>query len=188
MSVSYEKTIKLNSSLDDIDKIIELTLEELGWCYSKPENNRYESKIEINFKTWGERFTIIVLQNDLLNVRSCLNFGIVDWGKNQENVELFEGSLKKTMSSAIIRNNSTEVKSDNESEFVAKISKFHKLRTADIITEEEHLELKNNAISQFVTQADVPDVESLLICLCKLSENGSLTKEDLIKIKLKLTN
>ena len=93
MGISYEKEISIRCEQKDKHHLIEQALNQIGFAYTKPSDNIYEAKTSLNFKTSGENITIMFGNSDRLKVISRLKIGLVDWGRNKKNIEMFESAL-----------------------------------------------------------------------------------------------
>lgn len=93
MGISYEKEISIRCEQKDKHHLIEQALNQIGFAYTKPSDNIYEAKTSLNVLTFGEKITIMFGNSDQLKVSSRLMLGLVDWGRNKKNIEMFESAL-----------------------------------------------------------------------------------------------
>lgn len=189
MAYSFSKAIQINVKKEDLQQIIISTFSDLRWKYKKINDNYYEASIGMGFSTYGENIFLTVKSNNSLFIESKLKiFQLVDWGKNEKNVVAFEDSLQ-----TIIRNNYgdnvqqfSEIKngiSMNKQFFLEKISKYHRLFDAQMLTEEEFSKNKSELIKKLEDSKQVINTEDLLISLISFKQKNILSKNEIELIK-----
>ncbi|MBI1332835.1 MAG: hypothetical protein JST12_03025 [Armatimonadetes bacterium] len=93
----YESTFSNVPPGTDIRRAVGSALAKMGW---KPtsEGNGYRASTTFSMASWGERITVQFLPGDRsFKIRSQCSFflAVLDWGKNQKNVEKFLDELPR---------------------------------------------------------------------------------------------
>jgi len=192
MSSSFSKKIELETSFDNLNEIIEETFSNLRWRFQRNNNNFYQANINMGFKSWGEDFSVNIISSKELFIKSKLKFGLVDWGKNQNNVRLFEQTFLNNSKYNSINKEAKaideNIRKDSEDTFLAKLTKLNKLFVAQILTKDEFQDKKKELISNFDSTECELSKEDFLLSLIKFKTNNILTQDDIILIKNKLTD
>jgi hypothetical protein len=84
-------------SQDELPAAVKSTFENLGWGYTVPSGNEFQTHISMSGWSWGEELTAKVLRDGVIQVESkCHGYRpqIVDFGKNRANVETFFAQLQ----------------------------------------------------------------------------------------------
>ena len=99
---SFETEVDVTGSRHAIREAVEKTLGHLGFDYSvDEEGNLFTVRRGISWNSWGEDFTVSLVEGSVLLIRStCRPPQIVDWGVNKRNVESFRGVFLKNLSRA----------------------------------------------------------------------------------------
>jgi hypothetical protein len=193
MGNSFSKKIVVNNNVNNLNELVENTFSEMNWRYKKINSNYYEANVNMGMKSWGEDFSVNINSANELIVKSKLKFGLVDWGKNQNNVQIFESTLlnisqltgHNNLNSSIKKNNN--VPPEDES-FINKITKLHKLFIAQILTQEEFQIKKKELISNLDISKMGFNKEDFLISLISLKTNNILSQDEILLIKNNLTD
>lgn len=190
--MSFSKKIELETSLDNINEIIEKTFNTLKWRFKRINNHFYEANTSMGLVSWGEVILVNIISSKELLVKSRLKFGLVDWGKNQKNVHIFVESFFKN--SKFLSNNK-EIKAVDENimkndkaTFLEKLTKLSKLLNTQILTQDEFQEKKKKLISDFDFTKYELDKDDFLISLINVKADNILTQDDITLIKNKLTD
>lgn len=180
MGNSFSKNIRINDA-ERCDEIIQNTFMHLGWRFERTSEYIYQANANMGLKSFGENIRVSV-NKDNLSVESKSKFALIDWGKNQENVDLFE----KTVNKFDNQNNSHQefqTNEKNEENFVTDIIKTYKLFIADILTMEEFENSKRRRINELDMIASEDDVSNFLFSLIELKNKNILTNEEISIIK-----
>ncbi len=183
------KTITLKKCNIELSELVEKTFLNLRWRYKKLGDNHYKASIGMGLKSNGENFTV-VLNDETLFMESKLKFGLVDWGKNRKNIEIFERTLEKIRGQfqLVEINDSLNADSFNHEEFVDKIKKINKLFLAEILTPDEFASKKIDIINSLKEFGNIKNIDDFLISLITLKNNNILTQEEILTIKKEITD
>ena len=186
MSNSFQKEIPYLNNLEEQKQIIEKTLAELGWRFTTDSEKIYKATINANFKSSGENLSILISDtNKTLIIKSKLKFGLVDWGVNKKNVELFEMKLSEILDKANIHEGPTNEEQQNEFHniFINDLIKIKKLLVADILSKKEFLDKKSSKINELNENPIGCSKEDFLLSLIDLKDKNILDDDDITKIK-----
>lgn len=193
MGTSFSKKIIVDDYNVDLNELIEKTFIELRWRYNKVNNNYFEANVKMGLKSNGENVSVNTNSDNEILVKSKLKFGLIDWGKNQNNVQMFE----KTLRDILQHNSKNDFDSStkdiiidpyDEESFINKINKLNKLLLAQILTEEEFQNKKLELINDLNNVKNTINREDFLISLIPLKNNNILTQDEILKIKNILNN
>jgi hypothetical protein len=134
MAVRKEFTVQHGFSQEEIAEAVKATL-LLLWGYDETSPGLFASDIGITWVSWGERFTVDINREGIMEIVSECSFPLQvwDWGKNRENLKIFLNGLKDTFStsglaksnpeaySSFMSNESTHIKSRSNAEIVLPV-------------------------------------------------------------------
>lgn len=118
---------------------------------SNPTSRTIEIKTGISWKSWGENLLIILSPTadnmTELSIRSASKFALVDWGKNQDNLNSILKLLFEELKNydKVMLNNATSTE-----DIPAQIRKLSELRDAGILTNEEFQQKKEQLLARLV--------------------------------------
>lgn len=140
---------------DDTYSALLLALEKSDHFTVKEANQTARTiavKAGASWKSWGENLLVTVSPaiNGMteLSITSSSVYGVVDWGKNQDNLKeimnLLSGVLLSNYNKVAAPSNSVALEND----IPAQIKKIADLRDANILTEDEFQQKKNELLSK----------------------------------------
>jgi len=192
MSTSFSKKIELETSFDNLNEIIEETFNNLILRFQRNNNTFYQANINMGFKSWVEDFSVNIISSKELFIKSKLKFGLVDWGKNQNNVRLFEQTFLNNSKSNSINKKLKAIDKNimkySEDTFLDKLMKLNKLFVSQILTKDEFQDKKKELISNFDSTKCELSKEDFLLSLIKFKTNNTLSQDDILSIKNILNN
>ena len=112
---------------------------------SDPASRTIKIKTGVSWKSWGEELLITLSPTadnmTELSITSASKFGLVDWGKNQDNLHnILQILFEELKNYHKVKLNNTAPTEDIPSQ----IKKLAELRDAGILTDEEFQQKKNN--------------------------------------------
>ena len=99
----YSETVEYpGATRDAVRNAAAYAFDILGWEYVESSSGDFVVRTGINLNSWGERFTVSLLEPGCVMVESrCLFFQVFDWGDNKRSVERFlahfEGRLTRNI-------------------------------------------------------------------------------------------
>lgn len=98
MGVFCEKTVTLNVDTATAIEMASKAVMACGWRITDVNKVSITALTRTSFWSWGETVIVNVWDMDgvtQLKINTRLNMGLVDWGKNQRNVNKFMAELGK---------------------------------------------------------------------------------------------
>jgi hypothetical protein len=101
-------TRSLNLERDRLVHVVSETLTRLGWDYQNLLPSHFTVNVPPSWTSWGERMTITVNADGNISAKSesRLVTQCLDWGKNQENIDIFFNHLSQIANPLILQRSS----------------------------------------------------------------------------------
>ena len=73
-------------------KVVRAAFEILGWRGVEVVGEGFRVRVFVSLRSWGERVQVRIHDGQVTCESRCV-YGVFDWGKNRENVEMFFAAL-----------------------------------------------------------------------------------------------
>ena len=95
MGASATQQIQVNADQGQLAQLIPAALQSLGWSCYQSSPTSFNSSVNLGWLSWGENITVDFSHPSWIQVTSKCAFPlqIVDWGKNQKNIDKFLAQL-----------------------------------------------------------------------------------------------
>ncbi len=95
-----EKTVKVNADIANTISAARQAINQCGWKVASMDASTIKASTGVSIWSWGETVVVQVQTSGgvtYLNVQSKSGWALVDWGKNQENVNKFLTHLSRLL-------------------------------------------------------------------------------------------
>lgn len=105
MGPTKQRTVAVNADVTSTLNAASQAIQQCGWRVTFMQQSTIRATSGISFTSWGEEILVQVqVANGItyLNMQSKSAFALIDWGKNQSNVDKFIATLGRMLPIAFV--------------------------------------------------------------------------------------